>query len=61
MGSTLRERELARAEISVTAPEGLEGGFTHCFLITFKIDKDRKVFLPHPVVDLAHFPNVKGI
>jgi hypothetical protein len=30
------------------SPEGLENGFTHCFLITFKSEKDREVYLPHP-------------
>jgi hypothetical protein len=30
------------------SPEGLANGFTHCFLITFKSEQDRKVYLPHP-------------
>lgn len=30
------------------SPEGLANGFTHCFLITFKSEKDREVYLPHP-------------
>lgn len=30
------------------SPEGLEKGFTHCFLITFHSEKDRDVYLPHP-------------
>ncbi len=30
------------------SPEGLADGFTHCFLVTFKNDKDRAVYLPHP-------------
>lgn len=30
------------------SPEGLANGFTHCFLITFKTEKDREVYLPHP-------------
>ena len=29
------------------SPEGLNGGFTHCFLVTFKSEKDREVYLPH--------------
>ncbi len=30
------------------SPEGLEKGFTHCFLVTFKSEADRVVYLPHP-------------
>ena len=30
------------------SPEGLADGFTHCFLVTFKDDAGRKVYLPHP-------------
>jgi hypothetical protein len=30
------------------SPEGLEKGFTHCFFLTFKSEKDRAVYLPHP-------------
>lgn len=30
------------------SPEGLADGFTHCFLITFKSEKDREAYLPHP-------------
>lgn len=30
------------------SPEGLANGFTHCFLVTFKSEKDREVYLPHP-------------
>ena len=29
------------------SPEGLDNGFTHCFLITFKSEKDRQVYLTH--------------
>ncbi|QDV23956.1 Dabb family protein [Aureliella helgolandensis] len=29
------------------SPEGLEDGFTHCFLVTFKSEADREVYLPH--------------
>jgi hypothetical protein len=28
--------------------ENLNKGFTHCFLVTFKSEKDRAVYLPHP-------------
>jgi hypothetical protein len=30
------------------SPEGLADGFTHCFLVTFKDEAGRKVYLPHP-------------
>ena len=30
------------------SPEGLDNGFTHCFLVTFKSDADRDAYLPHP-------------
>ena len=29
------------------SPEGMANGFTHCFLITFKSEKDRKTYLEH--------------
>ena len=31
-----------------TSAEGLNKGFTHCFLITFKSEKDRTTYLEHP-------------
>jgi hypothetical protein len=30
------------------SPEGLDKGFTHCFLVTFLSEEDRAVYLPHP-------------
>ncbi len=30
------------------SPEGLDKGFTHCFLLTFDSDDDRATYLPHP-------------
>ena len=30
------------------SPEGLNQGLTHCFLITFKSEADREIYLPHP-------------
>jgi hypothetical protein len=27
--------------------EGLNKGFTHCFIVTFKSEKDRDAYLPH--------------
>lgn len=30
------------------SPEGLNKGFTHCFLVTFDSEEDRAVYLPHP-------------
>ena len=29
------------------SPEDLADGFTHCFLVTFKSEKDREAYLPH--------------
>ncbi len=30
------------------SPEKHDKGFTHCFVLTFKSEKDRDVYLPHP-------------
>ncbi len=30
------------------SPEGINQGFTHCFLVTFTSEKDRELYLPHP-------------
>ncbi|MEM9478559.1 MAG: Dabb family protein [Verrucomicrobiota bacterium] len=30
------------------SPEGLDDGFTHCFLATFKNKADLEAYLPHP-------------
>lgn len=30
------------------SPEGLDDGFTHCFLLTFKDEAGRATYLPHP-------------
>lgn len=30
------------------SPEGLADGFTHSFLVTFRTEADREVYLPHP-------------
>ena len=30
------------------SPEGLDQGFTHCFLVSFNSEKDREIYLPHP-------------
>ncbi len=30
------------------SPEGLDKGFTHCFLVTFGSEEDREKYLPHP-------------
>jgi hypothetical protein len=40
------------------SPVGLEKGFTHCFLLTFKNEEDRSVYLPHP--DHKAFGKVLG-
>ena len=31
------------------SPEGLSKGFTHCFLLGFKTESDRDIYLCHPV------------
>ena len=28
--------------------EGLQKGFTHCFILTFSSEKERDIYLPHP-------------
>jgi len=41
--------EVAAFEYGVdNSPEGLANGFTHCFLVTFKSEEDRAIYLPHP-------------
>lgn len=30
------------------SPEGLDRGYTHCFLVTFRTEADRKTYLDHP-------------
>jgi hypothetical protein len=30
------------------SPEGLNKGFTHCFIVTFDREESRKKYLPHP-------------
>ncbi|MFP6900277.1 MAG: Dabb family protein, partial [Opitutales bacterium] len=30
------------------SPEGLNKGFTHCFIVTFPNEKAREAYLPHP-------------
>lgn len=30
------------------SPEGLNDGFTHCYLVTFDSEESRKAYLPHP-------------
>ena len=30
------------------SPEGLDKGFTHCFVVTFANEQGRKEYLPHP-------------
>ncbi len=31
-----------------TSPEGLDEGFTHCFIVTFAGPEGRDAYLPHP-------------
>ena len=30
------------------SPEGLNKGFTHCFIVTFESERARTIYLPHP-------------
>lgn len=30
------------------SPEGLDKGFTHCFVVTFDSEEGRDIYLPHP-------------
>ena len=30
------------------SPEKMNKGFTHCFILTFRSEKDRDIYLPHP-------------
>lgn len=30
------------------SPEGLDKGFTHCFVVTFEGEEGREIYLPHP-------------
>ncbi len=40
--------EIAEFEYGTNnSPEGLADGFTHCFLVTFRSEKDRDAYLPH--------------
>lgn len=32
-----------------SSPEGLDQGFTHCFIVTFGSPADRDRYLPHPL------------
>lgn len=46
------------------SPEGLDQGYTHCYLVTFKDAKGREAYLPHPehkkFVELA-LPHVEAV
>ena len=46
------------------SPEGKAQGFTHCFLVTFKTEKDRDAYLPHAAhkefVGIAR-PHIDGV
>ena len=42
-------KEVKRFEWGINnSPENLNQGFTHCFFVTFKNEKDREIYLPHP-------------
>jgi len=41
--------QIRRLESGVnSSPEGLDKGFTHCFLVSFESVVDRDAYLPHP-------------
>jgi mannosyltransferase OCH1-like enzyme len=40
------------------SPENLNKGFTHCFVLSFKSEEDRAIYLPHP--DHKHFGSLLG-
>jgi len=40
------------------SPEGLDKGFTHCFLLSFDSEEDRAIYLPHP--DHKEFGKILG-
>jgi len=40
------------------SPEKHDKGFTHCFILSFKSEKDREAYLPHP--DHKEFGKVVG-
>lgn len=40
------------------SPEKHDKGFTHCFILTFKTEKDRDIYLPHP--DHKKFGGILG-
>lgn len=46
------------------SPEGLDKGFTHSFFVSFKNEKGREIYLPHPdhkaFVELAG-PHIKDV
>lgn len=46
------------------SPEMLDKGYTHCFLVTFRDEKGRETYLPHPehkkFVDLA-LPRIENV
>ena len=46
------------------SPEGLDKGFTHCFIVTFDSEEGRDIYLPHPAhqefVDLVG-PHVEDV
>ncbi|MGE5945005.1 MAG: Dabb family protein, partial [Flavobacteriales bacterium] len=46
-GAIARRGNSSRVPLN-NSPEGLNKGFTHCFLVTFDSEEDRAVYLPHP-------------
>jgi hypothetical protein len=48
-GLKLKIPQIAALEWGVNnSPEGLDKGFTHCFVLTYRSEKDREIYLVHP-------------
>ena len=49
IGLALKIPQIKALESGLNAsPEGLDKGFTHCFLVSFEREADRDAYLPHP-------------
>jgi hypothetical protein len=49
VGLKKKIREIRQFEWGTNvSPENLDKGFTHCFILTFRTEKDRDVYIEHP-------------
>jgi hypothetical protein len=49
VGLKKKIREIRQFEWGTNvSPENLDKGFTHCFILTFRTEKDRDVYIDHP-------------